>query len=88
MEEANMNPDALSSHQSLERRAREFSEKLDDERLEEESIASALEGDREDEQDPATDLEKATTQASRTSHEPVQRVRTAVDWDGPDDPGK
>ena len=79
-------PDGLDPQESLSSQAKELSEKLDDDRLEEESIASAIVGNLGDEHESVNDIEKATTQATGTSHEPAQRVRTAVDWDGPDDP--
>lgn len=54
--------------------------------LEAESIASALDGGSVHEADLTHDLEKATTQGTKTSHEPATRIQTAADWNGPDDP--
>ena len=74
---------------SLEPQVTKQSEKANDLQLGAESIASALEGEHGEsisEQNARDDLEKATTQATRTSHEPATRITTAVDWNGPDDP--
>lgn len=67
-----------------ERSTADTSEKAELERLEEESIASALEGERND---GLNDIEKASTKADQSINEPAQRVKTAADWDGPDDTG-
>lgn len=60
--------------------------------LEAESILDAISvGSRDDVHDgdkqDIDDLEKATTRGSRTSQPPVERIKTAQDWTGPDDPG-
>ncbi|KAK5120702.1 hypothetical protein LTR85_006060 [Meristemomyces frigidus] len=65
------------------------SEKLDDLRMEEESILEAIEvgssnGSIHDDADK--DLEKAVTGATDTAHDPATRTVTAQDWTGPDDP--
>lgn len=76
--------------QSLQAEISKDSEKLDDLRLESESIASALEGVSSESiegQNRANDLEKAATHSSGGAHEPATRIVTAVDWNGPDDPG-
>ena len=66
------------------------SEKQSDLEWEAESIASALGGgdsvhEHEHNSAPVEDLEKATTQATDTNHEPATRYRTAIDWE-PNDP--
>lgn len=87
MEEVDRQQDELATQESVDSQTKTYSEKLDDERAEERSIASALQGGDEDEKDFSNDLEKAVTQASRASGAPVQKVKTAADWSGPDDSG-
>ena len=87
MEQTQTRRDEQVHQPTLEAQVTEGSEKLDDLQLESESIASALEGNTVDENDPK-DLEKATTQGSRTSHDPATRIVTAVDFltDDPENP--
>lgn len=87
MADINSQSDQLTQQESVESQKKEYAEKLQDEQDEERSIASALQGDGDDDQDLSNDLEKATTQASRASNAPVERVKTAADWSGSDDPG-
>lgn len=88
MAEFNSQTHELSQQESVESRNKDYAEKLEeDEREEERSIASALQGGDGEDQDVSNDLEKATTKGSRTSIAPIERVKTAADWTGPDDPG-
>ncbi|KAK5168067.1 uncharacterized protein LTR77_006635 [Saxophila tyrrhenica] len=78
-------PDALRTEMSKDLDKPEKSPQADSE-----SITSALGvGDNDDAsfEQQGSDLEKAITQASHTSHEPATRIVTAVDWTGPDDKG-
>lgn len=90
MEKVDTQTDDVRRNQELEPASTKASTKADLE-LEAQSIASALDGDfgaeSLNEPELPEDLEKATTQASRTTHEPATRITTAVDWSGPDDPG-
>ena len=90
MAAANNNAQHNDSHDALRAElSKDSVNAKDDLQLESESIASALGGNDEDENDDMShdDLEKATTQASHGKHEPATRIVTAVDWTGPDDPG-
>ena len=83
---------AMEQHErsdDLRQAVSKTSEKLDDYQAESESIASALQGDGlegEDEPQAPNDLEKAPTEASHANHSQANRIVTAVDWNGPDDP--
>lgn len=88
MEPSNHNTENAVRPESLQNAyTKDSTNTKDDERLESESIASALVGSEHGDDDEVEhDLEKATTQASTSKHEPATRIVTAVDWTGPDDP--
>lgn len=91
MESEESDPNALTEHPTKAESIDAASDKareLEEMKSEESAIAEAIVGSPVETDDPTDDLEKATTRASGVSaHEPARKIKTAVDWDGPDDPG-
>lgn len=82
MEPTNTDNGALTHYRSVVPHVKELSEQQEEERLESESIASALDGPIDEPRLVVDDLEKATTQGTHSSHETVVRITTAIDWTG------